>query len=45
MDADKSDPHNQLRSIGWKVFEGWVIKDQRFMCRLETTASNTGTFG
>ena len=45
MDADKSDPHNQLRSIGWKVFEGWVIKDQRFVCRLETTASNTGTFG
>jgi hypothetical protein len=44
MDADKSDPHNQLRSIGWKVFEGWVIKDQRYVCRLETTASNTGTF-
>ena len=44
MDADKSDPHNQLRSIGWKVFEGWVIKDQRFLCRLETTASNSGVF-
>ena len=45
MDADKSDPHNQLRSIGWKVFEGWVIKDQRYLARIETTASNTGTFG
>ena len=45
MDADKSDPHNQLRSIGWKLFEGWCIKDQRFLCRLETTASNSGTFG
>lgn len=44
MDADKSDPHNQLRSIGWKVFEGWVIKDQRFLARIETTASNTGAF-
>ncbi len=43
-DADKSDPHNQLRSIGWKVMEGWVILDQRFMARLETTASNTGAF-
>jgi len=45
MDADKSDPHNQLRSIGWKVFEGWVIKDQRFLARIETTASNSGTWG
>jgi N4-gp56 family major capsid protein len=44
MDADKSDPHNQLRSIGWKMFEGWVIKDQRFLARLETTASNAGAF-
>ncbi len=44
MDADKSDPHNQLRSIGWKVFEGWVIKDQRYLARIETTASNTGTW-
>ncbi len=45
MDADKSDPHNQLRSIGWKVFEGWVIKDQRYLARIETTASNSGNFG
>jgi len=45
MDADKSDPHNQLRSIGWKLFEGWCIKDQRFLARIETTASNSGTFG
>jgi len=27
------------------VFEGWVIKDQRFLARIETTASNSGTFG
>lgn len=45
MDADKSDPHNMLRSIGWKIFEGWCIKDQRFLARIETTASNSGTFG
>ncbi len=44
MEADKSDPHNQLRSIGWKLQEGWVILDQRFIARIETSASNTGAF-
>ena len=44
-EADKSDPHNQLRVVGWKYFEGWVILNQQFMCGIESTASNTGQFG
>lgn len=43
--ADKADPHNQLRVIGWKVMEGWVILNQQFLCGIESTASNNGTFG
>jgi len=45
FEADKSDPLNQLRVIGYKYFEGWVILNQQFMARIESTASNTGTFG
>lgn len=44
-EADKSDPLNQLRVIGWKMFEGWVILNQQFGCRIESSASNTGSFG
>lgn len=43
--ADKADPHNQLRVIGWKMMEGWTILNQQFLCRIESTASNTGAFG
>jgi hypothetical protein len=28
--ADKSDPHNQLRVIGWKMFYGFLIKNNLF---------------
>ena len=42
--ADKSDQLDQLRVIGYKFMEGWTILDQRFMARIETTASNTGAF-
>ena len=45
FEADKSDPLNQLRVIGWKLFEGWTILNQQFLARIESTASNTGTFG
>ena len=45
FEADKSDPNNQLRVIGWKFFEGWVILNQQFYARIESTASNTGVFG
>lgn len=43
--ADKSDPLNQLRVIGWKLFEGWTILNQQFLARIESSASSTGTFG
>jgi hypothetical protein len=43
--ADKADPHNQLRVIGYKYMEGWVILNQQFLARIESTASNTGAFG
>ena len=43
--ADKSDPLNQLRVIGWKYFEGWVITNNAFMARIESSVSNTGAFG
>jgi N4-gp56 family major capsid protein len=45
FEADKSDPMNQLRVIGYKFFEGWVILNQQFLARIESTASNTGSFG
>jgi N4-gp56 family major capsid protein len=45
FEADKSDPNNQLRVIGWKLFEGWVILNQQFLARIESTASNSGAFG
>ena len=45
MTADKSDPINQLRVIGHKWFEGWVITNQLFMARIESSVSNSGSFG
>jgi N4-gp56 family major capsid protein len=43
-DADKSDPLNQLRSVGWKYFEGWIILNSQFVSAMESTASSTGSF-
>jgi N4-gp56 family major capsid protein len=45
FEADKADPLNQLRVIGYKFFEGWVILNQQFMARIESTASTSGAFG
>lgn len=45
MDADKSDPLNQSRVVGWKGWDGAVINNNQFMCRIESSASNTGAFG
>ncbi len=45
MTADKSDPLNQLRVIGYKFFQGYVILNQAFGCRIESSVSNTGAFG
>ena len=44
FEADKSDPNNQLRVIGWKLMEGWTVLNQQFLARIESSASNTGTF-
>ena len=45
FEADKSDPMNQLRVIGYKFFQGYLILNQQFGCRIESSVSNTGTFG
>ncbi len=44
-DADKSDPLNQLRVIGCKFMQGWLILNQQFGARIESSVSNPGTFG
>ena len=45
MAADKSDPLNQLRVIGWKVFYGTLIENQQFFGRIESTSAFSSTFG
>ena len=44
-DADKSDPLNQLRIIGWKAFYGTLIENQNFFARVESVSAFTSTFG
>lgn len=43
--ADKSDPLNQLRVVGYKFFEGTLICNQQFMMRIESTSAFSSTFG
>lgn len=43
--ADKSDPLNQKRIVGWKCFYGTIILNQTFFARIESSVSTTGTFG
>lgn len=43
--ADKSDPLNQLRVVGWKVFYGTIILNQTFFGRTESTSAFSATFG
>jgi hypothetical protein len=43
--ADKSDPLNQLRIVGWKVMYGTIILNQNFFMRIESTSAFTATFG
>ncbi len=45
LNADKSDPHNQLRVIGWKCFYGSLILNQQFFMRVESTSAFNATFG
>jgi len=44
-EADKSDPLNQLRVVGWKNFYGTLIQNAQFMLRLESTSAFSTTFG
>lgn len=44
FEADKSDPLNQFRVVGWKYFEGSVITNQQYMARIESSVSNTGAW-
>lgn len=44
-DADKSDPLNQLRVVGWKTFYGTLIENQQFFARIESVSSISPTFG
>lgn len=42
--ADKSDPLNQLRVVGWKSFWGTIILNQSFFMRIECLSNFTATF-
>jgi N4-gp56 family major capsid protein len=44
-EADKSDPLNQLRVIGWKAFYGTLISNQQFFMRIESLSAFSSTFG
>ena len=43
--ADKSDPLNQLRVIGWKCYYGTLLQNNQFMMRIESTSAFNATFG
>ena len=43
--ADKSDPLNQLRVIGWKTMYGTILLNQTFFGRIESTSAFAATFG
>jgi hypothetical protein len=42
---DKSDPLNQQRVIGWKVFYGTIILNNQFFARIESASAFSSTFG
>lgn len=42
--ADKSDPLNQLRVVGWKVFYGTIILNQNFAAMIESTSAFSSAF-
>lgn len=44
-DAEKSDPLNQLRIIGWKAMYGTLIENQQFFMRIESLSAFSATFG
>jgi N4-gp56 family major capsid protein len=44
-DADKSDPLNQLRVVGWKTYYGTLLSNVNFYARIESTSAFTSTYG
>ena len=44
-EADKSDPLNQQRIVGWKCFYGTLISNQNFFMRIESASAFNSTFG
>jgi hypothetical protein len=44
-DADKSDPLNQTRVVGWKCYDGGLISNQAFGARIESTSAFSSAFG
>lgn len=43
--ADKSDPLNQLRVVGWKVMYGTILLNQNFFMRIESSSAFSASFG
>lgn len=43
--ADKSDPLNQLRIVGWKCMYGTLIQNQNFFMRVESSSNFAPSFG
>ena len=43
--ADKSDPLNQLRVVGWKVMYGTLIQNNNFFGRIESSSAFSASFG
>jgi len=42
--ADKTDPLNQLRVVGWKIHYGTIILQNKFFMRVESTSAYAATF-
>ena len=42
--ADKSDPLNQLRVVGWKLMYGTILMNQSFGARIESSSAFSATF-
>ena len=42
--ADKTDPLNQLRIVGWKIFYGTIILQNKFFMRIESASAYAATF-
>lgn len=43
-EADKSDPLNQTRQLGWKTYYGTLIENQNFFGRIESVSAYGATF-